>query len=197
MAPPSPVEGQDVTYVFVAGIGNSGPDHWQRLWLDRVPAGVWVDHADWLDPDRDTWTSDLQKTVWRIRGPVVFVAHSLGCLVVAEWANERSDPSVAGAFLVAVPDPSGPAFPKTATGFGDLTAAALAFPSVVIASRDDPYGSIDHAASVAETWGSEFVDAGAIGHINAASGVGFWDEGWQKLQTFVAGLPEREASPPA
>jgi predicted alpha/beta hydrolase family esterase len=179
---------RDVTYVFVAGIGNSGADHWQRLWLDRVPAGVWVDHDGWDAPDRETWVSDLQKTVWRIRGPMVFVAHSLGCLVVAEWANEHSDPSAAGAFMVAVPDPDGPVFPGAATGFGDPTAAALSFPSIVIASSDDPYGSVEHARAVAQTWGSEFVDAGKRSHINADSGLGGWDEGWGLLQKFVQGL---------
>jgi predicted alpha/beta hydrolase family esterase len=188
---------QVVTYVFVAGAGNSGPEHWQRLWLDRVPAGVWVEHDDWDAPDREAWVSDLQKAVWRIRGPVVFVAHSLGCLVVAAWANEHNDPSVAGAFLVAVPNPDGRAFPKGASGFDDLAAAALAFPSVVAASRDDPYGSIEHAHALAETWGSEFIDAGTKGHVNAASGLGAWDEGWELLRAFVEALPEKETSPGA
>jgi serine hydrolase len=178
---------QDVTYVFVAGIGNSGQQHWQRIWLERVP-GVWVEHADWDAPDRETWISDLQKTVWRIRGPMVFVAHSLGCLVVAEWANEHSDPSAAGAFLVAVPDPDGPNFPVAATGFGDPTAAVLPFPSVVVASRDDAYGSIEHARGLAETWGAAFVDAGSRGHLNTDSGLGAWEDGWETLQHFVEGL---------
>jgi len=179
----------DPTYVFVAGVGNSGPDHWQRMWLDRVPAGVWVEHEDWHNPDRETWVSDLQRAVWRIRGPVVFIAHSLGCHVVAEWANERNDPSVAGAFLVAVPDPDGAAFPSTATGFSDPTAAALAFPSLVVASRDDPYAGLDFSRQIAATWGAQFVDAGERGHLNAESGIGAWDEGWAMLERFVAELP--------
>lgn len=177
-----------LTYVFVAGVSNSGPEHWQRRWLERVEKGVWVEHADWDLPERDTWVSDLQRTVWKINGPMVFVAHSLGCLVVAEWANDRSDPSVAGALLVAPPDPFGDAFPPGAGGFGGSTTAALAFPSLVIASQDDPYGSIDFARAAAETWGSEFVDLGAKGHINAASGLGAWDEGWGMLQLFLGRL---------
>ena len=178
----------DLTYVFVAGVSNSGPAHWQRMWLDRVDNGVWVEHDDWDVPDRDAWVSDLQKAVWKVRGPMVLIAHSLGCLVVAEWANDRDDPAVKGAFLVAPPDPYGDAFPPGGGGFGDATSARLAFPSIVIASRDDPYGSIEHAQAAAETWGSEFVDLGARGHINAASGLGAWDEGWEMLQRFVAGL---------
>ena len=178
----------DLTYVFVAGVNNSGPEHWQRRWFERVEAGVWVEHHDWDVPDRDAWVSDLQKTVWKLRGPVVLVAHSLGCLVTAEWANDRSDPSVKGAFLVAPPDPYGDAFPPDAGGFGGSTSARLGFPSLVIASRDDPYGSIEYAEAVAETWGSEFIDLGAKGHINAASGLGDWREGWAMLERFVEGL---------
>jgi hypothetical protein len=176
----------DLTYVFLAGVSNSGPEHWQRMWLDRVEGGIWVEHDDWDAPERDAWVSDLQKAVWRIRGSMVFVAHSLGCLVVAEWANERSDPAVKGAFLVAPPDPYGPGFPPDAGGFGGSTSAPLGFPSLVVASRDDPYSTIDFARTTAETWGSDFVDLGAKGHINAASGLGAWDEGWEMLQEFVA-----------
>ena len=184
----------DLTYVFLAGVSNSGPEHWQRIWLDRAENGVWVEHDDWGLPDRDAWVSDLQKAVWKIRGPMVLIAHSLGCLVVAEWANERNDPSVAGAFFVAVPDPGAPAFPANASGFGDLAIAALSFPSLVVASRDDPYDGIDHARAVAETWGSEFVDLGARGHINASSGLGAWDEGWGLLQGFVEGLELKDGA---
>jgi predicted alpha/beta hydrolase family esterase len=116
---------------------------------------------------------------------MVLIAHSLGCLVAAEWASDRDDPSVKGAFLVAPPDPYGNAFPPDAGGFGASVSARLAFPSIVVASQDDPYGSMEHAQAVAETWGSEFVDLGAKGHINAASGLGAWDEGWAMLARFM------------
>ena len=121
-------------------------------------------------------------------GSIVFVAHGLGCFVVSEWANDRSDPSVAGAFLVAVPDPDGPNFPSAATGFDDPTIATLAFPSLVVAGADDPYGSIDHARALAEAWGAGFVDAGAGDDLNAESGLGAWDEGWDLLQRFIDAL---------
>ena len=40
--------------------------------------------------------------------------------------------------------------------------------------------------AAADTWGSDFVDLGPKGHINAVSGLGAWDEGWEMLQEFVA-----------
>ena len=116
---------------------------------------------------------------------MVFVAHSLGCLVVAEWANERTDPSVTAAFMVAAPDPDGDAFPPGGGGFGMATKTALSFPTMMVASRDDPYASFDYARDLAETWGSELVDIGARGHINAASGLGEWEEGWSLLEAFL------------
>jgi predicted alpha/beta hydrolase family esterase len=178
----------EVTYVFLAGVGNSGPGHWQRLWHERLPDSVWVEHADWDGPERDAWVAEMQRTVWRISGPMLVVAHSLGCLLLAEWARGRDDPSLVGAFLVAAPNPDRPDFPPAVRGFDDPTAAALAFPSLVVASQDDPYADMDYARESAATWGSQFVDVGARGHINADSGLGDWPEGWQLLQDFVSKL---------
>ena len=180
----------DPTYVFLAGYGNSGEGHWQRAWYERLPGSVWVEHADWHNANRDEWVSDLQKALWKISGPMVVVAHSLGCLLLAEWCRNHEDPSLIGAFLVAVPNPDGVNFPGVVEGFEDLTAMELPFAAIVVASQDDPYADIDFARGMAETWGAEFVDIGAKGHINADSGVGEWDEGWGMLRLFVARLEE-------
>ncbi|AMH43682.1 RBBP9/YdeN family alpha/beta hydrolase [Caballeronia sordidicola] len=48
------------------------------------------------------------------------------------------------------------------------------FPSIVVSSSDDPYGSENHARACAAAWGSEWIDAGARGHLNAQSGLGDW-----------------------
>lgn len=175
----------DVTYVLLAGHGDSGEGHWQRIWHERLPGSVWVDHADWLNVDRDEWVSDLQKALWKISGPMVVVAHSLGCLLLAEWCRNHEDPSLVAAFLVAVPNPDGPSFPPEVNGFEDPTAMQLPFPSLVVASQDDPYAAIDYAQEVAETWGARLVNIGARGHINAASDIGEWAEGWELLQELV------------
>jgi predicted alpha/beta hydrolase family esterase len=185
---------QGVTFVFLAGIGNSGDGHWQRAWHERLPGSVWVEHDDWERPVKGDWVSDFQAALWKIRGPVVVIAHSLGCLVLAEWARTRDDPSIAGAFLVAVPDPDSSAFPAVAAGFGDLTKAQLSFPSLVLASRNDDYAGIGYARDVAHTWGAEFADMGDTGHINAASGLGDWDEGWRLLEAFVERLKVSDSS---
>ena len=55
--------------------------------------------------------------------------------------------------------------------------ARLPFPATVIASSDDPYVTLARARAFAAAWGAAFVDAGALGHINAASGLGDWPAG--------------------
>jgi len=166
------------TYVFIAGIHNSGPEHWQAMWRGRTADGVWVEHSSWDNPVRDVWVKELNDSVKAIEGPKVLIAHSLGCTVVTEWASKCPDNTIAGAFLVAMPDVHGPNFPAAAIGFDSPRCARLALPTVVVASEDDPYSSLEHSAAVAERLGARLVNVGRKGHINADSGIGDWPEGW-------------------
>jgi predicted alpha/beta hydrolase family esterase len=84
--------------------------------------------------------------------------------------------------LVAVPDPHGPAFPAAAHGFAPLPEQRFDFPSLIVASDNDSYSGIEHARHCAQAWGSRLHYAGALGHINAASGLGDWDKGWELLE---------------
>src|SRR5262245_41734033 len=103
-------------YLVLPGIGNSGPGHWQTRWERSDPAFVRIRQRDWDSPVRDEWVRALEQ---QVRAGDVLVAHSLACLVVAYWA-QKTKIVVQGALLVAVPDPSGPAFPKQAAGFSML-----------------------------------------------------------------------------
>jgi predicted alpha/beta hydrolase family esterase len=94
----------------VPGLCNSGPGHWQTLWEARLPRCRRVDLGLWDDPHRNTWVNKLNLAIQRAEGPVVLAAHSLGCLVVAWWAEyeQLGGPveggKVIGALLVAPPD---------------------------------------------------------------------------------------------
>ena len=92
---------------------------------------------------------------------------------------------IKGALLVAVPDPEGPVFPDEARGFSPLPTDRLPFPSVMVVSTDDIYGSRDHAKRYAAAWGSELIVIGAVGHINAESGLDQWKEGWALVQRLL------------
>jgi len=170
--------GSATTYVFLAGIGNSGPEHWQSQWRDREAGSVWVEHDSWDNPVRDVWVKELDHALAAIEGPKILVAHSLGCSLVAEWAAGHEGGNVVGALLVAMPDPHGDGFPAQAVGFGAPRDVRLPFRAVVVASEDDPYASLEFASAAADRLGARLVNVGRKGHINAASGLGDWPEGW-------------------
>jgi predicted alpha/beta hydrolase family esterase len=67
---------------------------------------------------------------------------------------------------------------------------ALPFRSTVVASSHDPYATLDRAQGFADDWGSAFIDAGPIGHINAQSGLGDWLFGQVLLDTLIASVDD-------
>ncbi len=174
------------TVLILPGIQGSGPGHWQSLWELRDPGVRRVQQRDWDAPRLQDWLQALEAAVAQAQAPVLLAAHSLGCLLTAHWAA-RTRLAVRGALLVAPPDPEGPAFPAAAASFVPVPPQALPFASVLVASCDDPYGSMDYARRQAGIWGSEFVDLGARGHINADSGLGDWPEGRARLRALLAG----------
>lgn len=173
--------------IILPGLGNSGPDHWQSLWQARDPASRRFAPTDWDRPMLDDWLRALDAAVAAVPGPPLLIAHSLACLLVAHWAARPAAMPVRGAFLVAPPDPDGPAFPPETASFRSPPASALPFPTLVVASADDPFGSAESARRRAASWGAGFVVAGALGHINSASGIGDWPQGAALLEAFRAG----------
>jgi predicted alpha/beta hydrolase family esterase len=166
--------------LIVPGLDGSGPRHWQTLWERELPGSARVDLGSWHKPHRNSWVNRLNLAIREAGRPVVLVAHSLGCLAVAWWAQlERpsyGDP-VVGALLVAPPEVDvAPLDPRLAD-FAPAPILPLPFPSIVAASRDDPYMAHARARRLALFWGGQFADAGAVGHINAESELGRWDFG--------------------
>ena len=172
--------------LILPGINDSGPEHWQSRWERAIPGARRVKQHDWDNPVRAAWVASLTHEVASARRELVLVAHSLGCLVVAHAASARGlNASVRGALLVAPPDPDAASFPAVATGFRPLPLERLPFPTVLVASQDDPYASLDFSRRAAFAWGSRFVDLGACGHINAASCLEDWPTGRQWLDTLL------------
>ena len=58
----------------------------------------------------------------------------------------------------------------------------LPFPSIAVASTDDPYVTLERSAELAHAWGSELVNIGPAGHVNSASGLGDWPAGFALLE---------------
>lgn len=176
--------------LIVPGWNNSGPDHWQTRWEKRLTTARRVAQRDWDHPERDAWVSALGLAVGKAKRPVVLVAHSLGVATVIHAAPYVGRKVVA-AFLVGLPDVDRLDTPEIAS-FAGLSTDPLPFPSMLVASRDDPYCAFERADEYAAAWGSDFVDAGFAGHINGETGYGPWPEGLTRFATLL-----RRASAPA
>jgi predicted alpha/beta hydrolase family esterase len=162
--------------LIVPGWGDSGPQHWQTLWERANPGFRRVVQRDWQYPIRAEWVETLTREIRGTAQPAVVVAHSLGCIALAHCASGGALP-LKGALLVAPPDVEDPDFPPVIEGFAPVPRARLPFPSVVVASRNDPFAAFERSRSLAEAWGSRFVDAGCGGHLNADAGFGPWPVG--------------------
>ncbi|SHM94698.1 RBBP9/YdeN family alpha/beta hydrolase [Roseibium suaedae] len=174
-------------FIHLPGIGNSGEMHWQSRWEAADPAIRRFKPASWDQPDLTDWIAALERAVSAAETPPVLVAHSLACLLVAHWQKASTLP-VKGAFLVAVPDPKSAVFPAQAASFVHPPEERLRFPSLILASSNDPYGSQHYAETRAAQWGSDLTVIGAAGHINGQSGLGDWPEGRGLLTAFVKRL---------
>ena len=176
--------------VFVPGYQNSFNGHWQEIWCNQFndssesENSYWVEQNDWQNPHCVDWVEALNSLVQSLEGPVLFVTHSLGGSTVVEWSNKYTA-NIVGAFIVAVPDVHDANLPKAISGYQALPLTTLPFPSIVLASTDDPYCKIDRAAYFAEAWGSQFVNMGDLGHINVESNINEWPEGKTLLNQFM------------
>ena len=63
--------------------------------------------------------------------------------------------------------------------------AALHFPSIVVASTNDEFVTVERAQEFADAWGSRLAIIGEAGHINAASKLGSWDAGRRLLDELL------------
>jgi predicted alpha/beta hydrolase family esterase len=170
--------------LILPGLYNSGPEHWQSRWEAEHPELVRVEQRDWETPDCGEWVETLDRAIAADTSPVVLVAHSLACCLVAHWAAVHRGP-IRGALLVAPSDVEAPDFPTGATGFAPMPTAPLPFPSIVVASTDDPYLTLPRAERFAAAWGSRLVVVGALGHINSASGLASWPDGFDLLRQLL------------
>lgn len=193
----SPHDVNSPIVLTVPGLGGSGPSHWQSLWEDSRPDTRRVELGMWSTPHRNSWVTKLDQAIREAQAPVVLAAHSLGCLAVAWWAELAGQPygwPVAGALLVAPADVDKGSH-EALRAFAPSPAKPLPFPSILVASTDDPWVHIDHARNLAANWGSVFVDAGPQGHLNADSELGWWHDGQVLLDRVLDAASDRRGRP--
>jgi predicted alpha/beta hydrolase family esterase len=169
--------------LILPGLHNSDSHHWQSRWEAGDETLERVIQDDWETPRCGDWVARLDQML-ALTGPdAVIVAHSAGCALVAHWAIGHPSRRLRGALLVAPSDPEAPSFPPGPTGFAPMPLRRLPFRSIVAASSNDPYVTVSRAQAFAAAWGSESVMIGEAGHINSASGLGDWPEGFSLLRS--------------
>ena len=169
--------------LLVPGLYNSGPGHWQTLWQKEYGFAR-VEQQDWDAPRCDDWVETLDRVIRAQSVPVVLVAHSLGCIAVAQWAVTHAESAgrVRAALLVAASDAEREDFPTGVRGFSPIARGPLPFRSIAVASTNDPYTTWARSEEFSQTWGATLVNAGAAGHITTVDGFGPWPSGLAQLE---------------
>jgi len=172
--------------LILPGLGNSGEKHWQTFWHEKFKNSTRVIHDNWDEPIREEWIARLNEEIAKLQEPTVLVAHSLAVSLVLHWTALYTNKYVVGALLVAPADVDSPEHtPDCIRNFSPIPTQKLPFPSIVVASENDPYASFERKKYFAETWGSDLVNVGKQGHINSDSDLKYWEEGQVILQQLI------------
>ena len=178
------------TVLLVPGWRDHVAQHWQTLLQAGDVRIRSVPPMGREDLDCVSRVEAIERAAQTIEGPLVLVAHSGGCIMVAHWAQQTKR-AVHGALLATPPDFESPlpeGYPTIkqlhAGGWLPVPRKPLPFRSIVALSRNDPLGAPERVAALARDWGSELADLGEVGHLNPASGYG----PWPMASTLIAGL---------
>ena len=169
-------------YFIIPGYGGSGADHWQTYFENTQENFQRIQQRDWDNPVIDEWVENVEKAISGYDlETVVLVAHSLGCWTVAEWAK-RYNRKIKGALLVAPPDAVLVQEKIHHCIFTEISIQKINTKTILVASTNDHWATIDTAKGYADSWGSEFINIGDAGHINNLSGYGEWNQGLEILK---------------
>jgi predicted alpha/beta hydrolase family esterase len=170
-----------VSIVIIPGWRDSPPGHWQSLWAEQLPGAVRVQQDDWATPSRNAWVTSIARTILAQTKPVVIAAHSLGCIAAVHLPAEAAA-RIQSALLVA---PADPERRGVLADFAPVPYQPLPYPSIIVASNNDPYCPVRTAGAYARAWGSEFVRLQNAGHINLEAGFGPWPLGLALLNSLT------------
>jgi predicted alpha/beta hydrolase family esterase len=191
---PEAAMGLEATVLIVPGLRDAVASHWQTL-LQSQLAAAGRPVRSVLPMGRDALAvaprlEAIEREAQAIEGPLVIVAHSGGCVMVAHWARQTRR-EVRGALLAAPPEfdqPMPEGYPTLAQldagGWLPVPRERLPFRSIMVASRNDPLARFEGVAALAADWGSQLIDEGEVGHLNPASGFGEWP----RAHGFIAAL---------
>lgn len=185
---------EDVTLLIVPGLRGDVPEHWQSHLQREAPRAITVAPLAIDGMSRQARVANFARTLERADGPVVLVAHSAGCMIVAHWvASGGGDARIVAALLATPADIEAdlpPGYPRrdalAANGWLPAPAARLPFRTIVGASRNDPLATYARVEAFAAAWGAQIEDLGAVGHLNPAAGFGPWPQATALLARLIA-----------
>lgn len=171
---------QSPTILIVPGLRDHAAGHWQTLLAQRLSKVASVAPMGREDLDCARRVAAIETVAQNVEGPLLALAHSGGCIMLAHWLAGTTRP-VAAALMATPPDFESPmpeGFPTIAAleagGWLPVPRQPLPCPALVAASRNDPLGAYARVAELARDWGARLFDLGEVGHLNPASGFGDW-----------------------
>jgi hypothetical protein len=181
------------TVLIVPGLREEVEQHWQTLLANELPDARSVPPMGREDLDCARRDHAIEAAVSNIKGPVVLVAHSGGCIMLAHWAKHTGHGQrIQGALLATPPDFESPmpeGYPSMEAlrigGWLPVPRQPLPFKSLVALSQNDPLGRWDAIQTLARDWHAETVALGHVGHLNPASGFGHWPQARDLIQRFL------------
>ena len=187
------------TYLVIPGLRDHVATHWQTLLAAELPQARIVAPLERDKLSCAARVAAINEALNAIAGPVVLVAHSAGCMMVAHWAQQAAPEilqRIQAALLVAPADletPMPEGYPGVdllaRNGWLPLPRTRLPFPSLVAASSNDPLAALARTRAFASDWGGALVELGPLGHVNPASGHGHWPRAHELLQQLLASAP--------
>ena len=164
----------DLDLILIPDAWPAPPDHWLTRWGAKLSTARLLEEGE-----------ALVAAVAAARRPVFLIGHSLGAVTAAEAAPALVGHDIRGAFLVAPPTEG--ALMSLQPG-RTLLRERLPFPSLLVASRTDPWAPFSESEALASAWGAALVDAGESGRIDHESGHGPWPDGLLRLAGVLKGL---------
>lgn len=187
------MKSSETDILVLPGYGGADDGHWQHRLTQKLSAARIIQQPDWQLGSLTAAVERVANAMAAMEKPIVFVTHSAGGILLAHTMLQIDDAALRskakGAFIVT--PPSDDAMSKLEgldPAFLPTPREPLPFPSALVASSDDPHATMEELADLALAWGSKFVEAGAAGHINVASGHGPWPEGMMSFAGFLSRL---------
>jgi uncharacterized protein len=168
--------------VIVPDHGGVDARHWLAHWRSNYPRVMRLAGHDTHELSCRKWVRGIDEAVAACGPHTTIVAHGLGCLAVAHWAQISTRP-IDAAMLVSVSDPASERFPKNASGFRPVPRSVLPFRTLIVATETD--GDYRHALDRAHEWDASLVVVGRISHDTHPQARQTWDEGLNLLWNLV------------